>query len=601
MTIYKPLKPGASGDTATTAILSPGMEVGQYSDDLRAFIDNLKPDPAFLYLLVIALGASEFWGPNKNGDAFPEKELIRYYPTFYEAKVFKYHINKDVNHSFGNVVFAGWNPRMKRVELILALDKKKLPEETKKAEEGKPISVSMGTKVVAEFCSICGHKSRHLPERCDHLKYHINKVLGDGRKVYAINHKPNFFDISIVLRPAEEIAFGLKKVASQAPEDVNDISPEFPREVTVETECSDWGAYAGYEVLAKTIVPFMEIMERPIPTSIMDKISGQPLEKVCCTATALGIIFKPEEWQRLILTQAGAKELADELEVEGIVASCPDTQPIKIASFLDQELYDDDIAACLKPYIEARSIMSPMWARRLSGFVKMAATAPGFMPPDKKYTATDVLLPIGGGYLAYRFLLGRAARESLLIAKITRLFQRSPALAFLAMGGGAKVIANLLNTGAGTAYYGVPSGLRKMSSAKNISKVMSVWWKPLLLAMAGTHLWSAESKRRSKHQGYAPGVISNFIMEHPVISGILSGIALRKFSKGFSKTSSIQDLAVFIDNLGLQKTSSISKIEAYELGRNLESLLFHGSLPNSLLDPELFEGTAGFFDMVSSI
>jgi hypothetical protein len=603
MTIYKPhLKPGASGDTAATAVLSPGMEVGQYSDDLRAFIDNLTPDPAFLYLLVIALGASEFWGPNKNGDAFPEKELIRYYPTFYEAKVYKYHINKDTNHNFGDVVFAGWNPRMKRVELVLALDRKKLPDEVKKAEEGTPVSVSMGTKVVCEFCSVCGNKARRLPDRCDHLKYHMNKVLEDGRKVYAINHKPNFFDISIVLRPAEEIAYSLKKVASDGAENVDDNQDDMPREKPVESECQDWEAFAGYEVLAKAIVPFMETMERPIPTNVIDNISRYPLEKVCCTATALGIVFKPEEWQRVALIQAGLKELADELDTEHIVAAYPDTQPIKIASFLDQDLYDENIAEQLKPYIEARSIINPMWARRLGGLTKIAATAPGYMPPPKKtYSEADVLFPIGGGYLAYRFLLGRSAREPLLIEKITRLFKRSPALAFLALGGGAKVVANLLDAGTGVAYYGVPAGLMKTSSAKNVGKAVSAWWKPTLLAMAGTHLWSAESKRRSKHQGYAPGAVSNFITEHPVISGILGSIVARKFSKGFSKASSVQDLALFIDNLGLQKTSSVSKIEAYKLGRNLESLLSHGSLPDSLLDPELFGGTAGFFDMVSTV
>ena len=122
MAIEKRITADSSYRSGTVSNIKPKVEFGKYSDDLKAFIDNLDPESSKVYVLVSAMGAGEHWGPNKNGDFFPEQSLIKQYPTFYNAKVFKHHINKDQAHSFGDVVFSGWNPRMKRVELIIAVD-----------------------------------------------------------------------------------------------------------------------------------------------------------------------------------------------------------------------------------------------------------------------------------------------------------------------------------------------------------------------------------------------------------------------------------------------------------------------------------------------
>ena len=69
------------------------------------------------------MGASEFYGPNRNGDAFRESELIKTHKTFEtNAHVYKSHVNKDPAKSYGKVVKSFYNPDMHRVELILEID-----------------------------------------------------------------------------------------------------------------------------------------------------------------------------------------------------------------------------------------------------------------------------------------------------------------------------------------------------------------------------------------------------------------------------------------------------------------------------------------------
>jgi len=170
---------------------------------------KLKKNHAYLY--VIAMGAGEYYGPNKNGDFFREKDLIQYYPKFLNAGVFVQHDNKDPNKSIGKVLKAEYNKKMHRVELLLEIKKELAPAIYNAIEQGQRISVSMGVKVPEESCSICGKITKDsLANRCEHLKYHLKEIMPDGRQVYAINHPPlNFFDISVVRVPADAQGYAL--------------------------------------------------------------------------------------------------------------------------------------------------------------------------------------------------------------------------------------------------------------------------------------------------------------------------------------------------------------------------------------------------------
>lgn len=149
--------------------------------EVSRYISTLKPRPDAQYVLLNAMGASEYWGSNINGDAFPEASLIHRpdewagnplidkikaedwaygFPTFYFAHPYAHHRNKDATRAFGEVELAAWNPRMKRVELVARVDEDKCHKfggtgVWDKLRAGEYPDVSMGCKVPYDTCSIC--------------------------------------------------------------------------------------------------------------------------------------------------------------------------------------------------------------------------------------------------------------------------------------------------------------------------------------------------------------------------------------------------------------------------------------------------------------
>lgn len=185
--------------------------------EIQEFWDKMPEDPDSSYLWVIGVSAMEFYGCNNNGDAFHEDELKSSHNRFVEsAHVFQQHVNKDPAKSIGRPVFSWYNDDMHRVELILKISKKIADAANiiAKIRRGEPIFVSMGCRVDHDVCSICGNEAKTRREYCDHLRYNMKKILPDGKQVFAINPDPHFFDISIVLKPADPTAFTLDKRAS---------------------------------------------------------------------------------------------------------------------------------------------------------------------------------------------------------------------------------------------------------------------------------------------------------------------------------------------------------------------------------------------------
>jgi hypothetical protein len=169
-------------------------------------------DPKFLYVKVRAVSAGEYWGPNKNGDYFPEQELKESYKTFLtNAKVFKNHENKKSEQAIGEILEGFWNDRMKYVELYIRIDRVLEPKLCRNIETGVVTDVSMGCRVKYSLCSVCGNKATNPSEFCIHVSKKgglRNRIMPNGKRAFEINVKPKFHDISIVLSgaaPTEKI------------------------------------------------------------------------------------------------------------------------------------------------------------------------------------------------------------------------------------------------------------------------------------------------------------------------------------------------------------------------------------------------------------
>ncbi len=207
-------------------------ETGEH---LRRYIKTITPEDRkkYVYVLVNALGAGEFFGSNINADYFPWDALSHEgddygYKTFLKAHAFQHHANKDPARAFGVPVVSVLNPRMKRVELIIRLDREAAKAQgadgiITRIENGEFPDVSMGCKVPYDVCSICGHRSKTRDDYCKHMRppeelrhiYGPNKILPDGRRIYVINLHPRFFDISFVFIGADKTAKVMAKLAQK--------------------------------------------------------------------------------------------------------------------------------------------------------------------------------------------------------------------------------------------------------------------------------------------------------------------------------------------------------------------------------------------------
>lgn len=205
------------------------------AEEIRKYIRTITPEDKkrYCYVLVNALGAGEFFGSNINADYFPWNALCHEgddfgYKTFLRAHAYTHHVNKDPTKSIGIPVVSVLNPRMKRVELIIRLDREKAKLEgadgvVTRIDNGEFPDVSMGCKVPFDVCSICGNQSKTKDDYCHHMRpppemrgiWGPNKILSDGRKIYVINTVPRFFDISFVFIGADKTAKVMAKLASK--------------------------------------------------------------------------------------------------------------------------------------------------------------------------------------------------------------------------------------------------------------------------------------------------------------------------------------------------------------------------------------------------
>lgn len=209
-------------DEPQVTVLDPkdikGSLVKQAMDSrVQEFASKIVPIHGKTYLHILAMGAGEFYGANRNADYFPENNLIDYHNTFETspAHIFRNHVNKNPEIAIGRVIFSVYNERMHRVELIAELWDDKAPDIVDRIESGDWPKTSMATKTPFDICSICGNKARTREEYCEHLSEQLGKIYPDGRKVMALNVAPlRFFDISIVFRPADVTSSVLQKVAS---------------------------------------------------------------------------------------------------------------------------------------------------------------------------------------------------------------------------------------------------------------------------------------------------------------------------------------------------------------------------------------------------
>jgi len=365
-----------------------------YHPTIASYINAAKPIRGKTQILLTALGAGEWWGNNANGDYFPEQGLAHEgqdygYKTFeYYAKIYKHHVNKDPNAAFGDVVLSVYNPLFHRVELIVALDNLRAPDIVERIEHGDYPDWSMGCKVPYDTCNLCGNRAPTRKQYCDDLRYYMGRIPpGFDRPAYAINDYPKFFDISQVLIGADRIAKTHRKVAgvrsyfyissallaekmAEAAK-VADMEKEIPAK-TPPASIDNVRDLAG-------AITEVKAREAPLPTEMLNRLGAMPLPSVMSTLAMLGILPKPQEFQRIVLVNFRQPQAADLLDQQG---QCFDPMSGKEGPAaesilgLDHRNFSPNIMQMLEPYLAERSYAAPLLGPRLVVMIKRASQAP---------------------------------------------------------------------------------------------------------------------------------------------------------------------------------------------------------------------------------
>lgn len=251
MAQIKLITPGAQNFHELPAVLIKRSSRGLIGADRQALekrasalfahmIDGMDvhPDEPLVHLL--AIGATEDYGRNRNGDGFDRHTCNTRHQTFQKhAFFYRNHQNKDPRKSYGLVKLSAYNPAMHRVELVISLNGSPAAakrnnglfadEEMQKLASGKVFDVSMACRVPFDVCSWCGNKAPTREDYCDStenggmckaggLKHNIGSLVeidGELHHLGADNPGADFFDISRVLRGADRIAHatGILKAA----------------------------------------------------------------------------------------------------------------------------------------------------------------------------------------------------------------------------------------------------------------------------------------------------------------------------------------------------------------------------------------------------
>lgn len=303
-----------------------------FSRDIAEFISKLIPKDDHHYSLCTALGAGEYWSSNINGDFFEKDELIKNHHTFLRGTPFMHHENKDPTKGYGEIIFSTYNPRMNRVELIIGYDTTKLPQNiVKKLINDELVNLSMGCRVKYDICSICGNRAPQPKDYCDHVtKVGLNTIYPDGRKVFVYNPDPDFFDISIVIVPADKTACILSNIFNKKIEMPKTAKSDpmrgfrqiiRPSSVNAQIAKTASVSHAPYEAIPNR--SWEEILKLARDTKTPDCLIAS-IKKA-------GAYLKPNEAQAVLFAQEGRFKIAKSLLEQNAYFECDAQLPLVVS------------------------------------------------------------------------------------------------------------------------------------------------------------------------------------------------------------------------------------------------------------------------------
>jgi len=236
----------------------------------------------------------------------------------------------------------------------------------------------MGAIVPYDICSVCGYKRQAKESHCNCIKYRRGEIdKKTGKQIYMINPVFFFRDLSFVYRvPADKSAWALAKVASKKGE-VEYMSQEIDKEPKLEEN----------EVIINKLIKISS-HEPTISIDSLNKIANENPYDVFGTATANGIIFKPEEY--IYMRKVGMS-------------------PFR-SSFIRAGSLNSDISSILNPYIIKRNSNSICLKDRVISEIVNKNTKKN--NNKNKIASESNIIRVAPDYIVYRDTLNEAISEA---------------------------------------------------------------------------------------------------------------------------------------------------------------------------------------------
>ena len=548
------------------------VKTAEYSQALVDFIKTLKEKVDKVYALVNALSAGEYYGSNRNGDYFPEDALKEYHKTF-EAlgHVYRHHVNKDPEKSMGRVVFSHYNPEMHRVELIIELDKGKAEDVVTRLDKGDLPAVSMGCRVPWDECSICGNRARTRKEYCDHLAKQMNSILPGGQRVVAINRMPKFFDLSVVLIPADRTAGFLSKVAGYNGKEFTFMKSAryAPSLDTSLQKLAEQDTYAEIrkhiEAKVDSVSSDPKLLIRNsqgrIPEEKLKKLAEFRLNQVLSTMNALRIFPLKEDFQKLALYNLGEISLADELERKGEVFEVSSDTVPEVPVDVNFDNYNEKIAELLLEDISDLALTKELVVTR--ALTKMAESTGTYFNPleEVKETAKAVFPqqpPPDRSFVSKLFFGNTPDPET--------TAHKNPLVPLGILGGLYYGYAKVFNNPSTTGFrqfmlknkwllpvlVGAGTAASLFAQDEAFKKTASVgvdrFVRNSLISIPVSYYLAGKAENKAK-KGEPITQTENFIRKHPVLTALVSSIGLVKAEKVLDKSLGIAKLGAFVSKM----------------------------------------------------
>lgn len=319
------------------------------SSDALDYIRTVDPMPGQSIVLVLAMSGSEFYGNNRNGDAFAERPVYQNgqmvlgphetLPAHHKSFVshgnnYLHHVNKDPKKAVGTIMESFYNDIMHRVELLLGVDNNKASQVVQRIQDGEYPGVSMGCRIKYDICSICGNRAPTRNEYCEHVngrdpRYGMNSLLPNGQRCFVWNPSPLLFDLSWVWKPADRIGYMLKKVAEESsPYEIMSADlglivkdAEIKRSAldklsiidkivrgdveAVQTDHGNDPSVPGFRQLHQKMKPSISSRFEPLPEPTLQACASKPFPAIFSSLASMGIHPTVIEIYRIICHKVG--------------------------------------------------------------------------------------------------------------------------------------------------------------------------------------------------------------------------------------------------------------------------------------------------------